>query len=217
MRSMNTLFLLHVMKTAGSSLAAELCQVISPNLNVYVGYEVHEPGGHRAPMLEVLRGKVPDILAERYAFVHGHFYFSDFVDLIGLHGRHITFLRHPVSRRVSYYHHKRKMNNGKYPPIEEEIEWSGYCNAMFAQLSLPGETPEQLADRILDTFYFVGLYERYDQDFRRLFLRLGLDGAPTQRIRIGSYEPPSLQLVKRIEALNSLDMALYERAISRLG
>jgi hypothetical protein len=223
------LVFVHVPKTAGSSLRAELAARLQPDINIEVDY---------TDTTRLFRDKMDDAVrdflagpAERIRFASGH--------LMGRHvaqmrtamrnARFVTFLRDPVDRVVSDYRYQRSPKHPphpqfreKYPTLEAYLEFKGDRNKAAQHLIAPpvyaGRDPEECVAYMLRTYDFVGVQDMYPISFRVLTALVGEPGWPKLRENVNRDEeeaPVSADLAAQVRAANALDAALYEAIFPR--
>jgi len=218
----------HVPKTAGSSLAAELSRELAPYVSLHIDHlDRSRPGPMRF-----------DAVVERFLaaqpprFASGHILWRHASRIVAERPgtAMLTLLRDPVARHVSDYLYQRSAQH----PLWREFQARVPNFAAF--LDLPGPRnraarhllPEamiragDLAAAIAHVrrhFAFVGVQERYALAVRLLTARLGTARAPTQRKRVNdeaaeeraatlaALEDPALRA--RLLADNAMDVALY--------
>ena len=219
--------LLHIPKTAGSSLSAELNALMPPYRNIHLldeHYRRTDLTGDRFwaqldPMIEAM---IADDAQIRFRSASGHMWMRqanmirDAIDRTRL----FTFLRNPVRRIVSDYNYQGSAEHPaweefvqNFPTIEDYIENPAEHNKIYKYLRLqPDEPVDDLIARVRREFAFVGLVEMYPLSFNVLTRLFGLNHLPTQRVRTGrpDYEEVSPAARARIVELNSLDLAIYD-------
>jgi hypothetical protein len=153
--------------------------------------------------------------------IHGHFFADTFDDLFP-DRQLITWLRHPVERVVSNYHHFLRS-----PDVRDDC-----CRAVheqqltlreFAELDwMRNMATRYFAGRVLDDFAFVGIAERFLESLHVFGGTVGwpaplpapVDNTNPERtteryeIAAGDYD--------HILALNARDLLTYERAVARI-
>jgi hypothetical protein len=226
----------HVPKTAGSSLAADIALLAPPYRSIHID---HLDRGRPAP--ERYDAATEAFLAG-YAgkpcrFASGHVQFRQVQRIVGaLPGtRLITMLREPVSRLVSDYLYQRSAMHPLAAEMRSRIadfaafvELPGQRNRIARHLLPPtlvkvGDTAAGIA-RLREHYAFVGVQERYGLGFRALTtLIAGQPSAPAARKRVNdgaaadraavmeALENPTLR--DRIAELNAFDLAVH-RAVA---
>ena len=220
----------HVPKTAGTSLRAELAQRLRPDMNI----EVDDTDTTR-----LFRDKMDDAVAAFLAgpaavvrFASGH--------VMGRHvaqmraampeARFITFLRDPVERVVSDYLHQRSPRHpgherfrDTFPTLEDYAAFRPEANKAAQHLISPAvyaaRDPEECVEYMMRTYAFIGVQEMYPISFRTLTALAGEPAWPSLRENVGTGDaadrevPP--ELATRIRAANPLDAALYDATFPR--
>ncbi len=226
------LVLIHIPKTAGTTLHKIL---------------VHQSGRGGVVVRHDADGPIDDALAERLtagnhrseATVVGH-------QSVGLHERvpgtrYVTCLRHPVARLISHYHHA-KADPAHY--LHDALKQGNWGPADYVESGLSGELSNGMVRMLaglkdfhhgcvdegtleralhhLDTLFdAVLLSDRFDEGV--LLLAQEKHWPPPYYIRRkvgkdgGGGTALTAEETHRIEALNTLDMKLYERAALRFG
>jgi hypothetical protein len=165
---------------------------------------------------------MPDrLIPEGIRCVHGHFPSDAFDDLVP-QAELVTWLRDPVERVVSSYHHFLRHPDPTNPSCRRMME-ERMTLEQFAELGpMRNEAARYLAGKPLSTFRFVGVTDRFSESLEALGDALGIEapaepprenvnpGRLTERYPIpdGTYE--------RIRELNLLDLTAYEEATSLL-
>ena len=219
--------LLHIPKTAGSSLSAELDLLMPPYRNIHLldeHYRRTDLTGERFwaqldPMIEAMIAEDADV---HFRSASGHMWMRQanmIRDAIG-RTKIFTFLRNPVRRIVSDYNYQGSQQHPaweefvtNYPTIEAYIENPAEHNKIYKYLRRTMDEPvDELIARVRREFAFVGLVEMYPLSFNVLTRLFGLNHLPSQRVRTGrpDYQEISPEARARIIELNSLDLAIYE-------
>jgi hypothetical protein len=233
---------LHIPKTAGTSLNAILCTffgkaAVSPPFDAR---EFHSSGMSNLSRFQVVQGHI--------SWKEFRIYFQN--------AKTITFLRDPVDRCLSWYSYVRELelkepliplSEIKYTNSPEEaislakqlaiVDFfrsdhphikQNVCNRQAYQLGdeIVLERREPDLDTVLTNAMknlgavgFVGLFEEFDNDVKRLSDWLGYEGkVPSVRSnvtkdRIRANDLPA-SMRSCLEKLNELDMELYESAKS---
>lgn len=206
----------HVPKTAGTSLRELLARRFGDGLRLDDGDRplAHARWERRARALGAAwanRGHALDC-----ACVCGHFMPLKYAWL--RHARYAVWLRDPVQRVVSRYHHYRR-HGGQEP---QHLRWGlrpGLSLDAFVRLPQYRNTyAEYLWMFPLHRFDFVGLVERFDEDmarFARMFDLGDVSGmraanANPDRAADGYVLDPAME--RLIRRLNAKDVAIYEAA-----
>ena len=186
----NLCVLIHVPKTAGSSLRGELAALLHPDVNIEIDYNDRERSFHERMDIAV-NAFITKAKSEGTRFGSGH--------ILGRHVRQIseslpdarlvTMLRDPVDRVVSDYRYQR---SPAHPPsadfIREVPDFSAYLRIDSQQnktarhlLPYPmvaDGDPEQAIDYILTNYDFVGVQEMYPLSFGILTAMIGSPRPP---------------------------------------
>lgn len=221
----------HVPKTAGSSLRAEMAQVLQPEANIFVDY--NDPTKPFMHNLDAAVGRFLTRNAETpHRFVSGHI-FSRHVDQIerqaGRAIHRLTMLRQPVRRVVSDYRYQcSPMHPGneefrkRFPTFASYLEQPGEHNKatryLVPEQVLATGDAEACIDHIMRRYQFVGLQEMYPLSFRLLFSLIGERRAPTMQIRVnegGDALANDPAVIAEVEARNAIDVAVYKAMLEK--
>lgn len=153
--------------------------------------------------------------------IHGHFLADTFDDIVP-ERRLITWVRDPVERVVSNYHHFLRSPDLRDTCCRRLIE-EKLTLRQFAELDwMRNLMTRYLAGRPLETFAFVGVAERFDESMA-LFatqFRCEIPGSlPRVNVNPGRSSPSyELSAADRayLRSLNERDAALYDHAVRRL-
>jgi len=163
----------------------------------------------------------PDLVPPATACIHGHF-FADAFDELFPARRLVTWVRHPVERVVSNYHHFLRS-----PDLRDDC-----CRALlehnlslrdFAGLDwMRNEATRYLAGKDVADFAFVGIAEHFLESlhlFGATFRRPA--SLPPPRVNVNPERhtplyPISPEDFEFIVGLNAEDLAWYIRACARL-
>jgi len=200
---------IHVPKSAGTSFRRLLTEVCGARIWYNYG-TIFSRSQARA-----------DLVPPGTTFIHGHFLADAFDDLFP--GRRLlTWVRHPVERLVSNYHHFLRA-----PDMRDDC-----CRALherrlslrqFADLEwMSNETSRYLANKPVRDFEFVGIAERFDES-ARLFCRTFGFREPARTphenrnpFRAGERYDVSPGDYAHILERNAADLAWYDQASERL-
>lgn len=208
----------HLPKTAGTSFLAALRRLhgtalLLDNRDRPLAHGRWARRTHALRMALACAGK--DLPA---ACVHGHFLPIKYGLARGT--RFCTWLRDPVQRVVSRYHHYVRNGEGE----AHHARWGlvpGLSLEAFVRLPQYQDTyAEYFWMFRLDRFDFIGIVENYESDALRFCDRFGFPrDAMTDEIRNRnpSRQGDAYQVEPRIERLiracNPRDLAIYERAL----
>jgi hypothetical protein len=231
----------HVPKTAGSSLAAELAGDPALGLAAYRSLHIDHLD-RTTPALQRYDRVVEQALAAHAAapfrFASGHVQQRHVARLVqGIPGtRLFTLLREPAARLVSDYLYQRSPMH----PLAEEVRRR--VPDFDAFLLLPGQrnraarhlVPKPIVDagdaaaaidHIERHFAFLGLQEAYPSGFRALTAMLGRMRAPDRRLRANDAaagERAAIAarlgergLAARIAGVHALDLAIHRHFAAR--
>jgi hypothetical protein len=219
----------HVPKTAGTSLRAELAARLQPDVNIEVDYN---------DTTRLFRDKMDDAVtaflqgpAAVTRFASGHVMGRHVAQMrAGLPGaRFVTFLRDPVQRVVSDFRHQRSKRHpgherfrATFPTIEDYASFRAEANKAAQHLISPAvyaaRDPNECVEYLLRTYAFIGVQEMYPISFRTLTALIGEPAWPSLRENVGAggvEEEITTALVARIRQANALDCALYDAVFPR--
>lgn len=163
----------------------------------------------------------PGVVPAGTRCIHGHFFADAFDDLFS--GRRlITWVRHPVERVVSNYHHFLRSPDLRDDCCRTLLEQK-LTLRQFAELDwMRNESTRYLAGKKIGEFAFVGVAERFLESLRLFGEEFGylVPLAPPREnlnpTRESSRYPMSDEDYAHILSLNSLDLAWYDQAQRRL-
>lgn len=223
----------HVPKTAGSSLAAELAALLPPYRSIHIDHaDRSRPAPERYDLV------TEDFLAlqarEPARSASGHVQFRNVRRIVeALPGtRLITMLREPVARLVSDYlyqlspmHPLAAEVRAKIPDFAAFVELPGQRNRAARHLLPPGLARQgDVAGGLAflrARYAFVGVQERYELSFRALTALLSghprapqaepkrvNEGARAEKAKVmAELEDPALRA--RIAELNAFDLGIH--------
>ncbi len=221
----------HVPKTAGSSLNAELTPILSPSHHIFVDYSKLD----RRPFNEMLDEAVETFIAKaqtrRYRYCTGHITAPHVTRIAASlpDVRPITLLRDPVTRFVSDYRYQRSsMHPGnqqfseQHPTLESYLDQPGEWNKAAAHLvphHLRDDT-QACIDHLDRAYAFIGIQEAYPLSLRLITTLAGAPRRPGVFKRVNTPTPEtaialSPALTERIRARNALDVAIYDSFATR--
>ena len=221
---------IHIPKTAGSSLSAELNRMRPPYLNIHRRYFYGETVTF-SDIEDEMAAVIDDGALATARSCSGHFSWmqAEPIRQARTDARAFTFLRDPVKRVISDYRYSRtpthptyKESIERFPTIENYVEAPESQDKMARFLMPASITAPAQIDAFLSThFAFVGLLEMYPLSFNILSLLLGHDRMPSQHKRKTEDtednavdETPALR--EMIAACNVRDAALYDAVRTKL-
>jgi hypothetical protein len=153
--------------------------------------------------------------------VHGRF-LGDAFDEVRPEAEVVTWLRHPVERVISLYHHFLRQPDPHDPSCRALWSKSLRLEDFAALPPRRNEMTRYLAGKPDFAFAFVGVTERFEESLRvfSATFGLGLHGpAPLANVNprrsLGRY-PVADAVRARLEELNRDDLAAYRDAVERL-
>jgi Sulfotransferase family len=154
-------------------------------------------------------------------FIHGHFLADAFDDLFPK-SQLVTWVRHPVERLVSNYHHFLRT-----PDMRDnccrELHERGLSLREFADLDwMRNETSRYLANKPVGDFEFVGISERFNESILQFCETFGYRNAarfPHDNVnpdRKSERYELSREDREHILSRNAADLEWYHQAVNRL-
>lgn len=219
----------HIPKTAGTSLRAEIAKMLQPDVNIVVDYTEIDRTFH-ARMDEAVGRFLAPSSGRLPRFASGHILERHVRRICAARPdtRLVTFLRDPVARIVSDYRYQRSPRHpvhaefaARVPDLAAYIDLKWEANKMTqhlvpADMLLAGD-PAQCIDYVMRHYAFIGLQEMYALSFRALTTLLGEPRWASIRENVNAEDeedravPP--ELAARIRAANALDDALYQHVL----
>ena len=221
-----TWLMVHVPKTAGSSLGTELAAILRPayNINVRDG----DPALKHAARFDAAVARFLEAeQATPHRFVTGHIT-GDHAERImaAIPGtRALAMLRHPVARFVSDYRYQRTPMHSdpegfkaRYPDFPTYVHTHRITNKITSHL-----VPKRILDtrdaaaciaHIVKTFSFIGLQEAYPVSFRAITTLVGSPARATAKERVNTPSAEnSVEMTPELERIirenNPIDMAVF--------
>jgi len=153
--------------------------------------------------------------------IHGHF-FADAFDALYPERRLVAWLRHPVERVVSNYHHFLRSPDSR-DDCCRQLHEQGLSLRDFAALDwMRNESSRYLAGKRLDDFAFVGIAERFAESLSVCGRNLGwtsslplpcVNANPERHTERYALSPGDFTYLLD---LNAADLAGYEEAVAQL-
>jgi sulfotransferase famil protein len=153
--------------------------------------------------------------------IHGHF-LSDSFDQAAPQAALITWLRHPVERVVSNYHHFFRHPDPANPTYRELRERNLSLGEFAALPAMRNEASRYLAGKPASAFRFVGITERFDESLEVFGACFGLtlpSRRPRENVnpeRLTESYPLPRGLYDQILAMNLQDFSMYHSAAAEL-
>lgn len=208
---------LHIPKTAGTSFRNSLKAIYG------------EAGAQRLDIFP----KTKNVFIEELPFtgkklgneikvIHGHFHLNHLFDQFKIKKEIpvITWMRDPVERVISNYYYLEKRLKEE---LNEEAKGLNILEKMqrdlieYARADVNRNVQARyIADFPLSDFHFIGIVECYESELTRLQQSMQWDQITHQKVNVTgrARAPISNAWTEEIKALNSEDVALYEKALS---
>jgi hypothetical protein len=171
---------LHIPKTAGTSLR----QMIEKEYPAGACLFLYYPAPFQKNVITEIQTKLP-----RAKVLYGHFSFG-IHRLLGIKGQYVAFLRNPIDRVISFYHHNARQPDMRYyaaiqdgmslldmleshkPEVNNHIT---RIIATYGKEDMLDDTKvlEQALENIEKHFCFIGLVERFTESVNLLGQQLG--------------------------------------------
>lgn len=207
-----TIFI-HIQKTAGTTLTSYLEDAYQQNriCPVKLHHQLEE-----LALKEDLTG---------FDLFCGHFHYGWFQENANFRGdtRYVTLLRDPVKRALSSYHHWMREPNRTYRYVSPLIS-DANVQCMYLSPLPMRSAHHSLQDHLnaakeaLDTFFFVGIQERFSESLELLHRTMGVAVPSDQRVKNTAEGQALVQLsaplIEEIVEANWADTELYEYAKS---
>jgi Sulfotransferase family len=200
---------LHIPKTAGVSIRNVLKEHYGPGFVLWY-WQITDAWGRVQP--EVPPGTT---------CVHGHFV-ADQLAAKFPEARLITWVRDPVERVVSSYHHRLRDPDWQHP-VCHELHQKKLSLVEYAALPLVrNEMATFMGTKQPADFWFIGIMEHFERSFRLMTDLLGIKEAPLRRDNVNpDKKMERYELAPEVRAeiwrLNALDAAIYEECRRRSG
>lgn len=217
-----TLFFMHLTKTAGGSLK-ELLRDAARGGDDILFYYADEPGFR--PHFDYDR--FPRVMFGHYTYgVHEN---------AELPANYACFLREPVARTISHYHH---LKNNDYSPIgkrlrnfesmEQYLKYSKHWEFdNFLTRSISGvinqvrhgdvgyNIYEKARYNLRCNFSYIGIFERMQESLKRLKPVIPKISQKLPSVNVGNYsKTTSAEELRLLRSLNRFDELLYEEALA---
>lgn len=195
------LILVHIPKTAGSSLSSILYSMYKPEEI----YSVSNP-----------KINVTESITENTKCFLGH-------NLYGQHQEwgpciYITMLRDPIDRVISHYYYvKHFVNDSSFvnKSLDEFVELDRFSN-MQTRFITGGNLDLKQAINNLENFEFYGITEKFAESLFLLKMKFGLKEIKYLKKNVNSERPNiknvSSRIIEKIRNKNEVDINLYQWA-----
>lgn len=222
----------HVPKTAGSSLHADISGLLKPATHIVV-----QGQSRRVRREDLFDAAVQDFLnrhkTRQFRFVSGHLWARHVQTLRnaipGL--RSFTMVRDPLARIVSDYRYQRSELNparedfiAKNPSLESFVTRPHVHNktarALVPAAMIEAGDVDAAVRFVIDRFAFVGVQERYALSVQALTTAMGSPQLPRAQVRVNKETPESRVLLTpaqqaELRQLNAFDGGLVKALSER--
>lgn len=236
-----TLIFVHIPKSGGTTLRGVIARHYAADATLNLYPEARPPGKASDQVL----AEIPGAKKRALQLVYGHIAFGLHTALPENACTYLTFLRDPVDRVVSYFHHARRQPldplhrriheenlslddvMDRLPEFENGYEFqnrqafaiAGLCLERFQ--ATPPESLLSLAIANLDKhFLLAGIMEQFDQSLLLAGREAGWKHLHYRRANVDPRRTKRTELPdstrRKIERLNEVDLALYELARRRI-
>jgi hypothetical protein len=218
--------MVHVPKTAGSSLGVELAGLLAPSYNINIR-KTDPTLGHRVRFDMAVAQFLEAAQKKPHRFATGHIS-GDQAQLIMStlpEVRAFAMLRHPVARFVSDFRYQRTPMHSdpegfkaRYPDFPSYVNTHRVYNKITSHLVpksvLDTNDAQACIDHITKTFTFIGLQEAYPISFRVITTLAGTPARATVKERVNTPTAEnSVELTPDLERTirenNPIDMAVF--------
>ncbi len=204
---------LHIPKTAGTSLRNMLKEHYGEEHAVR--FDISHASGRIDIENQIFsKSKLP----KKIRVVHGHFYYSTAVELLELSDdvKWISWVRDPVERVISNYFYLSKRLKEE---LDEEARGLNILAKMqktlleYAHNEINRNRMFKFLDgAALEKFFFIGLYENYNEDIMELAAKLDIAVPEILQHNItGTKKEVSQDEIEEIRELNKQDIEIYEK------
>lgn len=193
----------HIPKTAGVSFRRILAQLFEEDI-VLKYWQMTDA-----------RGRVISEIAANVRCIHGHFPTDELLPKFPA-AKLVTWVRDPVERVISSYHHRLRDPDWAHP-VTRELHEKKLSLVDFARIEMMrNEMTRYIGTRQLKEFAFIGVTENFDASLAQFLRMFGFDRVPIPRENCNPLRTTERYEVDRrtrdaIAALNEQDMALYQQ------
>jgi hypothetical protein len=221
----------HVPKTAGSSMTAEVSEILRPAYNIDIDH-TDTTRTYQAKFDAAVEEFVTRYGEKKYRFCTGHINAKQ-VEMIraGIPDvRCFTMLRNPLVRIVSDYRYQRSpMNTARANFIANTPDFETYVARKHVHnkitLNLAPRAMVEAGDvdgcvnYITNAYAFVGLQEMYPLSLRALTTLMGETRTPEAKVRVNSSEDDKVEmspeLEKELREKNAVDIGVFKVFLQR--
>lgn len=201
--------LFHIPKTGGTTIYKEFEQWVGrTRFKTY----------RRKFLPEALNGVTSETLV-----INGHFDYMDLVSRLDLEEwRMIVWLRHPVNRVISNYHHFIRTLNNPHPKALDVAQKNAHRRQeSLLEYCARDDNKNSMSKRLrgakFNDFYFIGQQERLEADLIQLSTRIGMPARENVPFRNqGEYKKPSAEVLNQLHKWNQEDLAMWNEWTRRL-
>ena len=217
----------HVPKTAGSSMQAEMASIHKPAANIAIDYTNTEKPYH-VLLDEAVQRFITQHQEVPYHFASGHILarHTEAIARAVPNLRAFTMLRNPIARIISDYRYQRsEMNVARAGFIEKTPDFAAYVARPFVHnktalalvprpVVLAGDTDAAI-EHVMKTYAFVGLQEMYPVCLRALTTLMGHPRSAEAKVRVNPDSEENRVVLTpdqdaELRKLNAVDVALVQ-------
>ncbi len=223
----------HVPKTAGSSMEAEISSILKPSTHIEIDYADTSGRSYQVRFDEAVQKFIAAQAEAKFRFATGHI-LARHLDMIkqGIPDlRLFSTIRNPVARIISDYRYQRShMNVARDEFIRTTPDFETYiarkhvhnktANHLVPRVMIEAGQKEAAFQYVLANFAFIGLQEMYPLTLRTLTTLMGNPRSAEAKVRVNTEGDDNKveltpELEQRLKELNSMDVALFNRFTQR--
>jgi Sulfotransferase family len=227
----NLWLFIHIPKTAGSSLGAEIAREVRPYRNIHVEYDGNGDS-HDVRLQKAVDRFIADGQTIQFRSASGHLTMQHALQIRAAFPRTrlVTMLRHPVARVISDFRYQRtpahpqhKEFIERYPTLSAYAHGEESQDKMFRFMAPDPTMPFAGAlSEIEEMLSFVGLVEMYPMSFNVLFRLFSLDLMPKEYRRKTETNEHNVvenspEIFEMIAQLNPRDVLMFDTFRKLLG
>ena len=199
----------HIPKTAGASFRRILAQLFEEDFIL------------KYWQMTDARGRVIAAIPPNVRCVHGHFPPDELLEEFP-RAELITWVRDPIERVISSYHHRLREPDWTHP-VTRELHERKLSLVQFAALELMrNEMSRYFGSRRPEDFSFIGITEDFEASFERFLRRFNFRRVAIPRDNCNPHRTTERYDIdpetrRAIAALNEQDVSLYREICQAVG